>query len=97
MRLREQGDSVRVAGSWLRIGELEQLRERGIDQLQEIDHGWCRSIYLLDPNGIMVEFCVTTDSEAFAQTEDEALRLLREPPDSIPAASAKELSEATSA
>jgi len=76
---------------------VEQLRERGIDQLQEIDHGWCRSIYLLDPNGIMVEFCVTTDSEAFAQAEDEALRLLREPPDSIPAASAKEVSEATSA
>lgn len=27
----------------------------------------------------MVEFCVTTDSEEFEQTEEEALRLLRLP------------------
>ena len=26
----------------------------------EIDHGWCTSIYIEDPNGIMVEFCATT-------------------------------------
>jgi catechol 2,3-dioxygenase-like lactoylglutathione lyase family enzyme len=26
----------------------------------EIDHGFCRSIYLTDPNGITVEFCCTT-------------------------------------
>ena len=25
-----------------------------------IDHGWCTSIYADDPNGITVEFCVTT-------------------------------------
>ena len=73
-----------------------QLHERGIDQLQEIDHGWCRSVYLVDPNGIMVEFCVTTDAHAFAQGEEEALRLLRSPPDSIPAESRKEASVATS-
>jgi hypothetical protein len=44
----------------------------------------------------MVEFCVTTDVQAFAQDEDEALRLLRSPPDTIPADSAKETSVATS-
>jgi catechol 2,3-dioxygenase-like lactoylglutathione lyase family enzyme len=33
--------------------------EHGIDAA-EIDHGWCRSIYANDPNGIMVEFCTTT-------------------------------------
>jgi catechol 2,3-dioxygenase-like lactoylglutathione lyase family enzyme len=60
-----------------------QLHERGIEHLHEIDHGWCRSIYTVDPNGIMVEFCVTTDAPAFAQTEEEALRLLRLPPDRI--------------
>lgn len=26
----------------------------------EIDHGWCTSIYTMDPNGIMVEWCCTT-------------------------------------
>jgi catechol 2,3-dioxygenase-like lactoylglutathione lyase family enzyme len=76
---------------------VKQLHDRGIDQLQEIDHGWCRSIYLVDPNGIMVEFCVTTDPEAFAQGEEEALRLLRAAPETIPADSAKETSVATSA
>lgn len=28
----------------------------------EIDHHWCTSIYAMDPNGILVEFCVTTRS-----------------------------------
>jgi catechol 2,3-dioxygenase-like lactoylglutathione lyase family enzyme len=28
----------------------------------EIDHNWCRSIYTKDPNGNMVEFCLTTGS-----------------------------------
>jgi catechol 2,3-dioxygenase-like lactoylglutathione lyase family enzyme len=34
-------------------------QEYGIEVV-EIDHGWCRSIYATDPNGIMVEFCITT-------------------------------------
>jgi catechol 2,3-dioxygenase-like lactoylglutathione lyase family enzyme len=78
-------------------GMVAQLHDRGIDQMQEVDHGWCRSIYLLDPNGIMVEFCVTTDAEAFAQTEEEALALMRTPADTIPPDSAKETSVASSA
>ncbi|GAB5489708.1 MAG: hypothetical protein Pars2KO_32780 [Parasphingorhabdus sp.] len=28
----------------------------------EIDHNWCHSIYTRDPNGNMVEFCLTTGS-----------------------------------
>jgi catechol 2,3-dioxygenase-like lactoylglutathione lyase family enzyme len=35
--------------------------EHGYDVLR-IDHGWCTSIYLDDPNGIAVEFCCTTAS-----------------------------------
>jgi len=58
----------------------KQLHERGIERLIQIDHGWCTSIYTLDPNGIMVEFCVTTDEAGFGQSEEEALRLLRLPP-----------------
>ncbi len=30
--------------------------------VREIDHHWCKSIYAMDPNGIMVEFCTTTRS-----------------------------------
>jgi len=58
----------------------KRMHERGIEKIMRIDHGWCSSIYTLDPNGIMVEFCVTTDAEEFAQSEEEALRLLRQPP-----------------
>ena len=70
----------------------KQLHERGIDQLMEVDHGWCTSIYLMDPNGIMVEFCVTTDAKAFEQSEEEALRLLRLPPSEIAEEERKETS-----
>lgn len=31
----------------------------GLD-VMELDHEWCRSIYTLDPSGIMVEWCTTT-------------------------------------
>lgn len=45
--------------------ELERWRKRwnaaGLDVL-EIDHGWCHSIYTRDPNGNMVEYCLTTGS-----------------------------------
>jgi catechol 2,3-dioxygenase-like lactoylglutathione lyase family enzyme len=37
----------------------ERLRGAG-QRVTEIDHHWCRSIYAMDPNGILVEFCVTT-------------------------------------
>lgn len=39
----------------------------------EIDHHWCTSIYVMDPNGILVEFCVTTGSF----TEHDKERALR--------------------
>lgn len=45
------------------LGALEIHQERwralGYDVLR-IDHGWCTSIYVDDPNGIAVEFCCTT-------------------------------------
>jgi catechol 2,3-dioxygenase-like lactoylglutathione lyase family enzyme len=69
------------------LEELEAMTKRmhahGIDDIVQINHGWATSIYTTDPNGIMVEFCVTTDAEAFAQTEEEALRLMRLPPGEI--------------
>jgi hypothetical protein len=44
----------------------------------EIDHGWCTSIYAVDPNGILVEFCTTTQEFTDADRQ-QALRLLRDP------------------
>jgi hypothetical protein len=45
---------------------LEHLRERrdvwlaGGYDVMEIDHNWCHSVYTRDPNGTLVEYCVTT-------------------------------------
>jgi catechol 2,3-dioxygenase-like lactoylglutathione lyase family enzyme len=68
-----------------------QCAAAGVKLEGEMDHGWCRSIYLLDPNGILVEFCATTDAAAFSMSEDEALRLLRQPPTEFLAAHRKEI------
>ncbi len=61
--------------------ELDHYRQRwvehGLDVL-EVDHEWCVSIYALDPNGIMIEFCLTT--RAFTEAEVErATQLLEDP------------------
>ena len=42
----------------------------------EVDHNWCHSIYTKDPNGNMVEFCLTTG--AFSKEDRElALKALK--------------------
>lgn len=70
------------------LQELDTARQRintaGYD-VAEIDHHWCRSIYVDDPNGIMVEFCVSTKAftEADKQRALDALtddKLADEPP-----------------
>jgi catechol 2,3-dioxygenase-like lactoylglutathione lyase family enzyme len=55
----------------------DQLVERG-QVVAEIDHGWCRSIYVTDPNRILVEFCVST-ADFTAADEAEAARVLADP------------------
>ncbi len=62
-----------------------RLVEHGYD-VMEIDHGWCRSIYTLDPNRTMVEFC--TSLRPFDEEERrraEALLFDPEPPLEDPA------------
>jgi catechol 2,3-dioxygenase-like lactoylglutathione lyase family enzyme len=55
----------------------ERLIEKKVTLLGETDHGWCKSLYMVDPNMIMVEFTYTHDDALFNdQTEDEARRLL---------------------
>lgn len=54
---------------------LDHLREKrnmwlaGGHDVMEIDHNWCTSIYTMDPNGTMVEYCVTTG--VFTQEDRE--------------------------
>ena len=50
--------------------------DAGLD-VAEIDHGWCTSIYAIDPNGTLVEFCATTKAFTDADRED-AQRMLTE-------------------
>lgn len=45
-----------------------------IEPVMEQDHGWCHSLYFMDPNGIMVELC--RDTPGFTPDPAEAKRLL---------------------
>lgn len=51
-----------------------RMADAGIEPLMEQDHGWCHSLYFLDPNGIMVELC--RDTPGFEPDPAEARRLL---------------------
>jgi catechol 2,3-dioxygenase-like lactoylglutathione lyase family enzyme len=54
-----------------------RLVENKVTLLGETDHGWCKSLYMVDPNMIMVEFTYTHDPDKFAdQTPEEAKGLL---------------------
>jgi glyoxylase I family protein len=37
-----------------------RMDARGVAPLMELDHGWCHSLYYVDPNQIMIEFCRDT-------------------------------------
>ena len=50
------------------------MEAEGIEPLMEQDHGWCHSLYYVDPNGIMVELC--RDTPGFEPDPAEARRLL---------------------
>jgi len=58
----------------------ERWRAHGYDVLQ-IDHGWCTSIYVDDPNGIAVEWCCTTRAFTAADADEaDELRRADQPP-----------------
>jgi catechol 2,3-dioxygenase-like lactoylglutathione lyase family enzyme len=63
------------------LDDLETCKLRWLDagyDVVEIDHRWCPSMYTVDPNGILVEFCTTTVPFTDADRED-AQRLLADP------------------
>ncbi len=63
------------------LEDLATRRQRWLDHgcdVVEIDHGWCTSIYTDDPNGTLVEWCVTTLAFTTAD-RDQALAALEDP------------------
>lgn len=60
-------------------GVRSRLAARGKAADMELDHGWSKSFYVTDPNGILMEYCV--DDPGFVPDPDEALRVMREPVD----------------
>ncbi len=72
------------------LSRTEEQTEAIVGRLSEaghgtyvLEHGWCRSTYVTDPNGISLEFCV--DTPGFEPDRQHALELL----DAIPEGSAK--------
>jgi catechol 2,3-dioxygenase-like lactoylglutathione lyase family enzyme len=62
-------------------GDLEARKKRWLAKghtVSEVDHGWCRSVYTVDPNGILIEFCANTRALG-EKDRAEAQRLLRDP------------------
>ena len=55
-----------------------RMDAEGIKPLMDVDHGWCHSLYYLDPNGIMVELC--RDTPGFTPDRAEARRMLTADP-----------------
>jgi hypothetical protein len=55
----------------------ERWREAGHD-VMELDHGFCVSIYTVDPNGVLVEWCADT-RPLDEGDRAEAQRLLADP------------------
>ena len=51
-----------------------RMDEAGVPPMMEIDHGWCHSLYYLDPNQILVELC--RDTPGFVADGDKARALL---------------------
>jgi catechol 2,3-dioxygenase-like lactoylglutathione lyase family enzyme len=35
----------------------DELRGKGVEVTELVDHGWCSSLYFKDPNGVSLEYC----------------------------------------
>ena len=46
----------------------DELRAKGVETTDIIDHGWAQSIYFKDPNGLSLEYCCAVRN----LTEDDA-------------------------
>jgi catechol 2,3-dioxygenase-like lactoylglutathione lyase family enzyme len=63
------------------LDRLDVHRDRWLDHgfdVVEVDHGFCVSIYTVDPNGVLVEWCADTRC-LDEQDREHALRTLADP------------------
>ena len=67
----------------------DELRARGIDVTDVVDHDWAQSIYFKDPNGVQLEYCCFTralnadDARMQDRAEISVRRLGLEDPDAL--------------
>lgn len=54
-----------------------RLEAADIPVEHEMDHDWCASVYVTDPNGILIE--LTVDTPGFHADRDEALQIINAP------------------
>ncbi len=57
------------------VDDIAARRQRWLDtghDVMEVDHGFCVSVYTMDPNNVLVEFCV--DTQPYTQ-EDKDIAL----------------------
>lgn len=50
------------------IEKRDELRSKGVEVTDVVDHGWAKSIYFKDPNGLSLEYCCMVRS----LTKDDA-------------------------
>ena len=60
-----------------------RMKERHVPLLAEVDHDWCKSVYMIDPNGLMLEFSYDKDPSQFVQDPKVAYDLLFQDPADI--------------
>ena len=62
------------------LGAARERWQRHGHDVTEIDHGFCASVYAVDPNGILVEFCCTTRDFTDEEIADAPRRLTEAEP-----------------
>ena len=68
--------TIRISGPKAFDAIKKRLEDNDVLVAAEVDHDWCKSIYLIDPNDIMVEFSITYNEEKWAQTPEQAYDML---------------------
>ena len=66
------------------LDDLHARRDRWVaagNDVAEINHGWCTSVYTTDPNGNMVEFCYSTRAFTDADKAEAQTLLAAELPE----------------
>lgn len=59
----------------------DRLKGEGVMMIGETDHDFCHSLYVIDPNMLMIEFTFDTDEEKFGMTQEDAYKALFETPE----------------